>query len=516
VAPRQVELVLLAEDSSVTRGMIRRWLGQAGHNVHEARDGQEAWDLFLAQRDLAPFTMVITDVVMPRMDGLELARRIREADTALPIAVMTTVEDRDTMKLALQAGVNEFLSKPFDMKDLMETVQHLANATQGRREARRSLETAQAVRLAQRALLAVPERDLPIFTLYEPLTDAGGDIFRAQRLPDGSIFFLLGDVAGHSVISSYAVAAFLGMLSSFTGTWDGLRHLAERLNRGIQEGPFSEVPVCALLGHWHPDIGRLHLLNAGIPHAAWFEAGQQATRWIPLNGAPLGILDAPVIEERVVYLAEGDRLLLGTDGFFEALSADRELFADSVPGQWSALCATPVQWALSLVCEAARAHAEGTITDDLLVVGFEQPARQDAHVIFQFIPSSAEAIDPLCDEIKQLLAPAERDGNLTPARRFEIILAIREALTNAVFHGNCGKPDARIQIFSRLASPQGPLEVRVVDEGEGFDLSHHQPPEEVDSARGRGVPLLRACTQHLSMTASELAMTFTLEDQHHD
>lgn len=516
VPPHAVETVLLAEDSGVTRGMIRRWLQQAGHTVHEAKDGQAAWDCFVAQRGTTPFSMVITDVVMPRMDGLELARRIRAVDTTLPIAVMTTVEDRETMKLALQAGVNEFLSKPFDLKALMETVEHLAAATQGRQEARRSRETAQAVRLAQRALLAVPEQDLPLFSLYEPLSDAGGDIFRAQRLADGSIFFLLADVAGHSVMSSYAVAAFLGMLSSFTGAGTGLRELAERLNRGIQEGPFAEIPVCALLGHWTPATGRLHLLNTGIPHAAWFEAAHQTTRWIELNGVPLGILETPVAEERVVYLAPGDRLLLGTDGFFEVLSSTRQLFSDQVPSQWKALAGTPVQWALSLVCEAARAHGEGVISDDLLVLGFEQPSEAVVPVFLQTMPNQADAIDACCDGIKQFLEPAETDGILSTARRFEIILALREALTNAMFHGNQSQPGSRVQLRAWLAESCGPFEVRVVDEGPGFDLAQHQAEPGPDSIRGRGIPLIRTCAEHVAMTASELSMTFTLEDRPHD
>lgn len=515
--PGQDETILLAEDSSVTRAVIRRWLTEGGAKVLDARDGLAAWELFQAEHERTHISMVLTDVVMPGIDGLELARRIRTLDPALPIAVMTTVEDRDTVKTALQAGVNDFLQKPFDAEALWACLHQLQQDTRGRREARRSLETAQAVRMAQRALLAVPEQDLPLFSLYEPLTDAGGDVFKAFRRPDGSILFVLGDVAGHSVISSYAVASFLGMLSTFTQPAGTLRDLANRLNRGIAEGPFSEVPVCALLGHWQPDIGRLQLLNAGIPHGLHYRAHRGDSDWIPLNGAPLGILEDPPMDETVIWLREGDRIIFGTDGFFEVPSATREIFAPSVPIQWTSLRETPIQWALSLVCEAARAHGEGVISDDLLVLGFEQgPPTPAAGSLVLDQPSTPQAIDDTCDQIKGFLEEVDPGKAFPPSQRFEIVLALREAMTNAVFHGNRSQSTARVLVAAQAQVDPLGLVLRISDEGPGYDLARHQSPLAIDSDRGRGFPLMRSCAQEVRMTGSELTLVFHPKDASHD
>jgi PAS domain S-box-containing protein len=94
-------LVLLAEDSTVTRTMIRTWLERAGCAVIEAKDGLQAWELFSKGPDQGHFALVLTDVVMPKMDGLELTQLIRKADPAIPIAVLTSNEDKDTVKAAL-------------------------------------------------------------------------------------------------------------------------------------------------------------------------------------------------------------------------------------------------------------------------------------------------------------------------------------------------------------------------------------------------------------------------------
>ncbi len=507
--------VLLAEDSAVTRGMIRSWLVQSDVRVVEAKDGAIAWEAF-GQAE-SPFDLLLTDVVMPRMDGLELSRRVRAVDANIPIVVMTTVEDRETMKSALLAGVNDFLSKPFNKDILLECVQKLLADTSRRASARRSVETAHAVRMAQRALLAVPEKDLPLYTLYEPLTDAGGDVFRATRLADGRIFFVLGDVAGHSVISSYSVAAFLGMLSTFTDTSQDLSTLAHRLNMGIQDGPFSEVPVCTLLGLWNPGTGRVQLLNAGIPHGVLYRASTSTVQSLPLNGTPLGILSDPPMDETVLCLHPGDRLLFGTDGFFEVPSADRRPFEPQALEQWALLKDTPIQWALSLICEAARAHGEGVLEDDLLVLAFEQgPCSTPPGEFFQDMPSRASEIDHLIHEFKSFLESSETGSTYSADRHFEIVLVLREALTNAVFHGNQDRPDARVTFHAQFAADRARLLVRITDDGAGYPLEQHKTRMDPTADRGRGIPLMRHFAQAVSMVGSELCLTFNPEGPDYD
>jgi PAS domain S-box-containing protein len=541
-------LILLAEDSRTTRGLIRSGLERAGYQVQEARDGLEAWELFTASGD-RPFDLLLTDVVMPRMDGLELIQLVRKEDPTLPIGVITSNEDKETVKSALHLGVNEFLNKPFEREDLAACVESLLRTRSSRMDVRRSLETAQAVRLAQRSMLAAPEKGVPLYTLYEPLTDAGGDVFRCFRCADGSILFLLADVAGHSVLSSYAVASFLGMLSSFVGEClgfmavtpgseggpdglssdaqacgrfghipcDPLPHLAMKLNHAIQSGPFSEVPVCTLLGLWTPATGRLHLLNAGIPYGLHSRRATGTTGPVVINGTPLGVFPEPELEEAILQLEPGDRFLFGTDGFFEVLSPARRPFQDSVPAQWQALAASPLDWALSVICEAARSHGDGVIADDLLVVGFEQPSLERAEdELVLLLPSTPRAVDMACDRLQGTLKAAAGRWNLRQERRFDILLAVREALLNAVFHGNGGRPGSAVSLRCRPDPERGLLVVSVADEGSGFDLESLRGPEDPLSERGRGIPLIRHHAQDVRMTGNALTMTFQLEENSHD
>ncbi len=547
--PRKKGLILLAEDSHMTRTMVRTWLERSGCEVVEAQDGLDAWELFTKGPNRGQFGLVLTDVVMPRMDGLELAQLIRKSDPAIPIAILTSNEDKDTVKSALNLGVNEFLNKPFEAPELIQCVERLLAERQSRMINRRSVETAQAVRMAQKALVAIPEKDLPLFSLYEPLTDAGGDVFRCMKCADGSILFILADVAGHSVLSSYAVASFLAMLSTYVGecntlmaltsapgSWDSdasnllhscgqygkipcdpLRHLALKFNQGIQNGPFSEVPICVLLGLWTPSTGHLKLLNAGIPHGLFGHRGNTNVFALEINGTPLGIFPEPMVEECSLLLEPGNRLLFGTDGFFDVVSSSNQPFFEIAQEKWAALRESPIDWALSVICEEARNHGNGVIADDLLVICFEQPqVTQALDDLVLNLPSIPRAIDMACDRLSESIKGSALGGNIDKGRLFDILLAVREALSNAVIHGNRSRPEAFVTLRCRQQADHGNLVISVTDEGRGFDLKSCIPPKDPLSDRGRGIPLIQAHARDVRMVGSQMTMTFHLEEMAHD
>ncbi|MBI4913463.1 MAG: PAS domain S-box protein [Acidobacteria bacterium] len=497
--------VLVAEDSAVTLSLLSSWLGKAGFTVFPARDGREAWEIF-TERGASAFAMVLTDFVMPRMDGMQLVERIREVDGEIPLVLLSSNVEKESLAAALHLQVNEFLAKPFEAEALVACVERLLSGAGARK---RSTETVQAVRRAQKALVAEPERDMPIYSVHQSLTDAGGDVFRCFKQADGSILFILADVAGHSVISSYAVAAFLGLLSSLVGDFRSPLQLARRLSRGILEGPFSEVPICAAIGFWTPATGRLHVLNAGLPHG--LISGPSGCRRIALNGTPLGIFDQPLVEEKVLMLKEGDRILFGSDGVFEAQDGDGRFFEDSAGEAWCAVRTTlSVDAAVAHMADAARAMTGGVLKDDLLAVGFEQPALATGDLRVE-LDSSPEAIDAAVEQLEARVQAGPRSIPLTRSRAFDILTCAREALTNAAAHGNAGDPSKGIVLSAGWSVSPPSFRLAVVDEGLGFDLENLAPPEDPLSERGRGIPYIRHCASRVVMVGGELELVFEWE-----
>jgi len=109
--------VLIAEDDPMLRKILRSWLEGWGYQVTAVEDGAKAWEIL--QQDTAP-QMLILDWMMPAMDGLELCRLVRERDR-LPyqyILLVTAKDDKQDLVRGLEAGADDYLSKPFDRNEL--------------------------------------------------------------------------------------------------------------------------------------------------------------------------------------------------------------------------------------------------------------------------------------------------------------------------------------------------------------------------------------------------------------
>ena len=119
-----VARILLAEDDESLRGFLERALAKAGYDVIAFENGFEAFERLKEE----PFTLLLTDIVMPRMDGIELARRASELDPELKIMFITGFA-----AVTLNTDTNAFkdtrvLSKPFHLKDLVREVDRLLAA----------------------------------------------------------------------------------------------------------------------------------------------------------------------------------------------------------------------------------------------------------------------------------------------------------------------------------------------------------------------------------------------------
>lgn len=108
--------VLIADDDTPTRILLRHAVKNWGYEVVEAGDGEEAWQLL--QQPAVP-KLLIVDWLMPKLDGIDLCRRIKNEMTDAPyVILLTQLSGTTNIVKGLEAGANEFLSKPFNMAEL--------------------------------------------------------------------------------------------------------------------------------------------------------------------------------------------------------------------------------------------------------------------------------------------------------------------------------------------------------------------------------------------------------------
>lgn len=108
--------VLIADDDPPTRVLLRAAISQWGYTFVEAKDGEEAWDILQAPE--AP-RLLIVDWLMPKLDGIDLCLRLKEVREHRPyIILLTQMTGTANIIKGLEAGADEFLSKPFNMAEL--------------------------------------------------------------------------------------------------------------------------------------------------------------------------------------------------------------------------------------------------------------------------------------------------------------------------------------------------------------------------------------------------------------
>jgi DNA-binding response OmpR family regulator len=163
--------VLLAEDEKQVSHFIRKALTDAGYEVETAYEGNQAMD----QAGKETFDVIILDIMMPGKDGLAVLRRLREEKNATPVMLLTARGEVSQRVEGLESGADDYLAKPFAMRELVARVNALSRRSSGNRattlqvaDLSMNLLTRQVARAGQKIDLAVREFALLEFLMRYP------------------------------------------------------------------------------------------------------------------------------------------------------------------------------------------------------------------------------------------------------------------------------------------------------------------------------------------------------------
>lgn len=343
--------ILIVDDEPVNRLVLARKLTGWGHDVVQASDGAQAWDIM--QRE--PFRMVITDWMMPEMDGIELTRRIRQSPAGGYTYVLLLTASSGTAALVegMDAGADDFMVKPFQVEELRarlragervlqlesDLAEHNRRLIEANATARRDLEAAAEM---QQALLPAAGLDLgtvrPAWR-FLPASFVAGDVFNVHAVDERFSTFYLLDVAGHGVPSAMLSFTLSKLLSPSLAP-DGLVKRVAADDRGWELTPPAEVLrelnerfqddsdalkyFTMIYGVVDAERNVVRLAQAGHP-TPLLQRGIEIVRTGD-SGFPVGMLPGLDYEEAEFAFAPGDRLFLYSDGVTECAGAAREQF----------------------------------------------------------------------------------------------------------------------------------------------------------------------------------------------
>jgi len=327
---------LVVDDEPVTRLLVKHTLEGLGcAPVLEAASGIEAQQVLREHPDIA---LVLTDIMMPGMDGLELLRWGREVAPGAMWIVLSGLDTFDSAVAAIRLGAFDFLPKSPRMEEMAVSVRNalerrrlLAERERLHRELQRKVreleETSELLRrdleraeVIQRALLppSPPAMDgYCVHAVYRPGQHVGGDLYDVVRLGERHLAFYLADATGHGVTSAMLSVLFkqrLVLVDPETGLALPPATVLDAVNRSIcQSHAAPGLFLTAVLGLLDTADASLTLASAGHPPVLHMrESG--GTHLVRRTGPALGLApDAHFGQERL-QVAAGDRIFLYTDG----------------------------------------------------------------------------------------------------------------------------------------------------------------------------------------------------------
>lgn len=548
--------ILVADDQRINRLILESFLRKEGHVVIVAANGAEAVERHRTEHP----DLVLMDIDMPVMDGMEAARRIAaaSAEEHTPLIFLTAVTDHRTMIDGLGLG-DDFIQKPIDVAILRAKLRAFIRLVQAQRQLRAQSQRIEQIndgmlregQIAAHVLGRVLAHTEPPDGKYlgyrvAPSAIFSGDMVLARRTPGGRLYLLLADAVGHGLPAAINILPLFFPFDGMARKGCSLGAVARELNLRVHDLLPVDRFVAATLVAMDPVSGKFEIWNGGNPPALVLGAGGQVVDSIESGQVALGLNEdnASVFETRHCRLRPGERLLICSDGIWENPAFAGTETAQAIARQ---IAAKP-EGGLDALFDAAVAAGQSDDLSAVLVgpnhagvgqaqaepVASRAPA---ARLSLHFGPESLRRGDP----IKAVLDMAD---SLGLADRFPALPAIlRELFSNALDHGVLGLRSAAtheaaaagaflaerenrleslqegfvtVDIESGVFDGRSALRLTVADSGAGFDCSGmaKDAGECLDSIAGRGLQRVRRLALNLAFNrqGSEVIATIAPQD----
>jgi sigma-B regulation protein RsbU (phosphoserine phosphatase) len=332
--------VLLVDDQAIVGETIRRMLaGEADVEFHYCADPAEA----LTEANRIQPTVILQDLVMPDIDGLQLVKfyRANPATRETPMIVLSSKEEPATKAKAFGLGANDYLVKLPDQLELVARVRYHSRAYLSRLErdeAFRRLaesqqqladEVGQAARYVRSLLPAPLKKPVAVDWRFVPSTQLGGDMFGYRRIDKNRLAIYLLDVSGHGVGSSLLAVSAANLLSAgslpdtdFSDPGGVVARLNDVFQMDRQNGKYFTI----FYGVLDRAAGSIAYCNAAHPAGLLFDANGAMTQ-LDTTDPLVGMLPPGTpFESKTVPADASARLLVYSDGVFEIERPDDSMW----------------------------------------------------------------------------------------------------------------------------------------------------------------------------------------------
>lgn len=335
--------ILIIDDEQPALALLRRALQRVGY-LHLATADSVSDALHYIEADetsgTPSFDLILLDIMMPEIDGITLCRLIREKECYrdIPIIMMTAYDDQKHLRGAFAAGATDYITKPFNMEELLARVRvalRLKQEMDARKEREQTLQDLLGklmhdltlAKNIQRSVLSAPIENeaIAMHAFYEPSEQLAGDMYSWFPIDGSRYGVIVLDVMGHGVAASLISMAVRALLRGMIVRLSDPIAVMTELNRHMhtlfaRSAPQTPYYCTALYVMIDTEQQIIEYVNAGHPPALAITAS--SIELMQEGCLPLGLTPQLTIQKGHFPYKEETVLLLYTDGLPAAIGSD--------------------------------------------------------------------------------------------------------------------------------------------------------------------------------------------------
>jgi len=339
---RQHRILVVDDEPDLQMLILQRFRKQIQQEEYEfcfAENGQEALELLSNSDDIS---LILSDINMPKMDGLTLLSEVQKKDNPMLKTVMVSAYgDMDNIRTAMNRGAFDFVTKPIDFKDLELTIDKGLSQSKYIYEALQHKVNLDAVKVDLETAARIQQKILPQtfppfplrkeFNIYAEMYTAkevGGDFYDFFLLDEHHLGFVIGDVSGKGVPASIYMAVSRTMIKAIASQIDDPAECLSTVNSMlIPESDFTTF-VTVLYGILDTRTGKVRYCNGGHNLPYIMRTNGKVEEVENTEGILLGKIEPFVFKTKELQLQPGEKIMMFTDGVTEANAEDESMYEE--------------------------------------------------------------------------------------------------------------------------------------------------------------------------------------------
>lgn len=353
--------VLYVEDNEVARKKTSKMLSRIFDNIDIAIHGKEGLHLYMKSKH----DLIISDIIMNVMDGLEMSKVIKEVNPEQSIVFLSAYTEQRFLTKAIELGVDGFVFKPIDKdklyavlekslnqillkKENFEYKQNLEKLVEERsndlivknyeleellKEVRKNNQLKEEMKVAQQVQENFLPKEIPqstkmqVATFFEAAQYVGGDYYDLFYSGEHVINIMIADVSGHGIAPAITMSTFRGVCRSILGLDISFEEQIFLINNLMcEDSKHSDFFITAFFIKYYEKEHRFEYISTGHNEMLLYKKDEDSLEELKSTAIPLGIFAGTQYEAIKKQIKEDDFLVLYTDGLIESTNKSYEMF----------------------------------------------------------------------------------------------------------------------------------------------------------------------------------------------